>query len=354
MPDRQRDAVVPAFQILVNGSVIPPEAATDMFLLEVSDSVDEIGMFTLSLNAGDPRTGRVKWVDTDLFREGSDVVVKIGVQPPLTELIAGELTGLEPEFPAQGPIQLVVRGYERLYRLGHGRKSRSFRNVKDSDIAAQIAGDWKLTPDVEATSVTHEYVFQNNQTDLEFLQERARRIRYEVRCSGKKLLFRKPGERAGATATLSFGQEILSFSARLSLVSQTDAVHVHGWSAKDKKEIVGKATSGDEMKLGGRDTGVALVKRVVGADPVVAVLDPPDSAEDAEVMAQAGLNARAFDFVIGEGTCMGNGAVRAGAVVELKELGTRFSGAYYVTASTHSVSTRRGYTTHFSVRRSAA
>jgi phage protein D len=354
MPDRQRDAVVPAFQILVNGSVIPPEAATDLFLLEVSDSVDEIGMFTISLNAGDPRSGRVKWVDTDLFREGSEVVVKMGVQPPLTELMNGEITGLEPEFPAQGPIQLVVRGYDRLHRLRHGRKTRSFRNVKDSDIASQIAGDWKLTAEVEATSVTHEYVFQNNQTDLEFLLERARRIRYEVRCSGRKLVFRKPAERAGATATLNFGQEMVSFAARLSLMSQIDAVRVQGWSTRDKKEILGKAESGDELKVGGRDTGVALVKRVVGGEPVVAVIDPPESAEDAEVMAHAGLNAHAFDFVTGEGTCIGNGLVKAGAVVELRELGTRFSGPYYVTASTHSVSTRKGYTTHFSVRRSAA
>jgi phage protein D len=202
--------------------------------------------------------------------------------------------------------------------------------------------------------VTHEYVFQNSQTDLEFLQERARRIRYEVRCSGKKLLFRKPAESAGSAATLNFGQEVVSFSARLSLVSQIDAVHVQGWSAKDKKEVVGKAASGDELTVGGHDTGVVIVKRVVGAEPAVAVLDLPDSAEDAEAIARASLNAHAFDFVTGDGSCIGNGLVRAGAVVEIKELGTRFSGPYYVTASTHSFSTRKGYLTHFSVRRSAA
>lgn len=354
MADAQRDAVVPAFQIVVNGSPLPPEAATDMYLLEVSDSVEEIGMFTLALNAGDPRSGRVKYVDTDLFREGSEVVIKMGVQPPLTELMSAEITGLEPEFPAQGPVQLVVRGYERLHRLAHGRKSRSFRNAKDSDIASQIAGDWRLTAEVEDTPVSHPYVFQNNQTDLEFLRERARRVRYELRARGKKLVFRKPPESTGAAATLTFGQELLSFAARLSLGSQTDTVQVQGWSAKDKKEITGRATSGDETKVGGRDSGAALAAQILSAPPTVVVTDEPSTPEDAELMARARLNEAAFDLVVGEGACMGNPLVTAGTVVELKEVGTRFGGNYYVTSSTHTLSKRKGYHTSFCVRRSAA
>jgi phage protein D len=354
MADRERDAVIPAVQVLVNGSAMPPEAATDMFLLETSDGAEEIGMFTLSLNAGDPRSGRVKWVDADLFREGAEVVVKLGVHPPLVEVMSGEITGLEPEFPEQGPVQLVVRGYERLYRLGHGRKTRSFRNVKDSDIASQVAGDWKLTAEVEDTPITHEYVLQSNQTDLEFLRERARRIRYELRAVGKKLRFRKPAEPAGAAASLTMGKELLSFSARLSLVGQTDAVLVQGWSAKDKKEVQGRAGGSDLTKLGPGGTGADLAGRLLKAEPVVGVLELPDSAEEAELLARASLNHGGFALVAGEATCMGNPLVTAGVVVELKELGTRFSGAYYVTSSTHTVSTRKGYTTHFSVRRSAA
>jgi uncharacterized protein len=353
MPDRQRDAVVPAFHILVNGSVLPPEAATDMFLLEVADSVEDLGMFALSFNAGDPRSGKVKYVDGDLFREGADVVIKLGVSPPLTEVMAGEITGLEPEFPEQGPVQLVVRGYERLYRLGHGRKTRSFRDVKDSDIAAEIARDWKLSPQVEDTPVTHPFLYQHNQSDLEFLRERARRLRYEVRATGKTLIFRKPAERTGAVATLSFGHELITFSGRLSLLGQASAVVVSGWSAADKKEVTGQAATGDETKLGGRDSGASLAGRVLGDTPV-AVVEAPDTAEEAELMARAHLDHLAFGLVQAEASCVGNPLVTAGKVVELKEVGARFGGNYYVTSSTHTLSRTRGYTTSFSVRRSAA
>jgi phage protein D len=50
---------------------------------------------------------------------------------------------------------------------------------------------------------------------------------------------------------------------------------------------------------------------------------------------------------------MGNPGIGAGTVVELLGLGRRFSGLYYVTACTHAISARRGYSTTFTVRRSA-
>lgn len=355
MPDREREAVVASLQVLINGNRIPPEAEADLFLLEVADELDTIGMFTLSLNAGDPKSGGVKWIDTDQFREGNEVKIKMGFHAPLPDMLVGEITALEPEFPERGPILLTVRGYDRLYRLGYGRKSRSFRNMKDSDIAAQIARDWKLTPEVEDTTVTHEYLFQNNQTDLAFLLERAHRIRYEVKVEGKSLFFRKPQETRGKLLTLTYGETLLSFTPRLTLLSQIGETVVQGWSPKEKKAIRGRAGPGDETSpMGGKETGPAAVERLIGKAPLVVVDDPPATPEDAEIMAKGQLNATAFEFLTGEGSCVGEPQIRAGMVIELRELGKRFSGLYYVTSSTHSLSVRRGYITTFSVGRSAA
>jgi phage protein D len=339
----------------VNGSAIPPEAETDLFVLETTDAVDEIGMVMLSLNAGDPRSGRVKWVDGDPFQLGAEVRVKVGFHVPLIEVMVAEITALEPEFPEAGPIQLTVRGYDRLHRLAFGSNTRAFRNMKDSEVASQLAAHWKLTAQVEDTPATYEYLLQANQTDLEFLRERARRLRYEVRVSGKTLFFGRPKETAGKVATLTMGENLLTFSPRLSLVGSASKVSVQGWSHKDKKDVRGQAGSGDETtRLGGTDTGARLVDRVVGAGPQVVVDDPPVTPEEAELVARGRFNDLAFALVRGEGVCMGDPQVKAGTVVELRELGRRFSGQYYVTSSTHTVSTRKGYTTRFAVRRSAA
>ena len=62
--------------------------------------------------------------------------------------------------------------------------------MKDSEIANQIAGDWSLTPKIDDTQVSLDYVLQNNQSDFEFLQERARRIGYEMVVTDAELHFR--------------------------------------------------------------------------------------------------------------------------------------------------------------------
>jgi phage protein D len=261
---------------------------------------------------------------------------------------------LEPAYPAKGPLLLTVRGFDRLHRLLRGHKTRTFQRMSDSDIASQIARDWKLTPEVETTTVRHEHVLQRNQTDLEFLLLRARRIGYEVKVEGPRLLFRAARESQAKQVTLTLGEELLEFSPRLSLAAQVTEVRVQGWDPKRKESVTGRAGSGDERsRMGGRETGAALMQKVSGPVTLVTVDDSVSSLEEAEAMARAALNRAAFGLVTGEGTCMGNPQIRPGTVVELLGLGQRFSGLYYVVGCTHSISARRGYSTTFTVRRSA-
>ena len=83
------------------------------------------------------------------------------------------VTGLEPHFSFGHQPTFTVPGYDRRHRFGRGRKTRTFVQQKDSDIAAQIAGEAGLHAQSIDSSVTHEYILQANQTDMEFLQERA-------------------------------------------------------------------------------------------------------------------------------------------------------------------------------------
>ncbi len=352
---QDRERVAPAFEIYSNGSRIPPEAEMDLYQMEVTQDLNGLGSFTLSFNAGDPHTGDIKWADADIFREGSEIKIKAGFHGPLPELFIGEVTGLEPEFPGRGPVLLAVRGLDRMFRLGFAHKTRAFNKMKDSDIASQIAGDWSLTPDVEDTPVTHEYLFQNNQTDFEFLLQRARHTGYEVKVEGKRLIFRKPRETGSKIMTLTYGESLLSFFPRLSLLTQVSEVVVQFWQAKDRKSIKASAgSSAIRSTMGGQTTGVALIERTVGekASQVI-VRESAQTPEEAEALAGGLLNDLAFDYITGEGSCMGAPEIRPGTVLELKGLGKRFSGSYYVTSVTHSLLVRRGYITTFSANRSA-
>src|SRR5918995_5384810 len=53
-------------------------------------------------------------------------------------LIAGEVTGLEADFDVSGS-HVIVRGYDPSHRLHRGRRTETYRNVTDSDIARTVA-----------------------------------------------------------------------------------------------------------------------------------------------------------------------------------------------------------------------
>src|SRR5262249_28689657 len=157
-----------------------------------------------------------------------------GYPDKVETLIQGEITAVEPEF-RNAETKLTVRGYDARHRLQRGTQTRTFLQQKDSDITSQIANDAGLTPQVEDSGTVHDYVFQANESDLDFLQERARLINYEVVVEEKKLLSRPVKNAETEKITLSPGYMLLEFCPRLVAGGQVSEVVVRSWSPKDKK-----------------------------------------------------------------------------------------------------------------------
>src|SRR4029450_14011175 len=127
--------------------------------------------------------------DGELFKQsmltiGAPVPIKSGAAEssggsPET-LISGEITSIEGFFE-ENQSQIIVRGYEKGHRLQRARRTRTFTNVTDSDTlnqgASEAPGD---TDPVDSPGVTYTYLAQVNQTDWEFLKERARALGYSL------------------------------------------------------------------------------------------------------------------------------------------------------------------------------
>ena len=165
-------------------------------------------------------------------------------------LIDGEVTSIEAEYDSLG-TRAVVRGYDRSHRLAAGRRTQTFQNVKYSDIAQQVAGDAGLSADVDDSGGTLEHVLQANQSDLDFLYGLAKRIGFDCRVDGEKLLFKKPATTSGAPGAgefegddptqLIWNDTLLEFRARMSAVGQVRTVKVRGWDVEKKEAVIGEA-----------------------------------------------------------------------------------------------------------------
>jgi uncharacterized protein involved in type VI secretion and phage assembly len=260
-------------------------------------------------------------------------------------IFKGEITALEPEF-GENEVSLTVRGYDKGHRLHRGKKTRTWLKSKDSDAVSKIAQEAGLTADADATSVTYDYLLQNNQTDWEFLQERARRLGYWLYYDGvtAKLYFKKASATMGTGPTLTWGDNLYTFSPRLSAVHQADKVTVNGWDAKKKEAITSSFTPTKPANQAGQTKagGAAATTAYGGAAETFVVDDRVFSVDDAAAVAE-GLAAQiSQNFLWAEGTCQGDPNVTAGKVVTItlkagedQTEETNFGGNYLVTSATH-------------------
>jgi len=283
--------------------------------------------------------------DANVLPIGADVQVFMGRGQKAEQVFNGEVTAHDLDIGHGVAPALLVRAYDRAHRLQRGRVSKSYLNVTDGDIAKQVAHDCGLGSKVDATAQVHSYVLQNNQTNLEFLLERANRIGYETYVRDSTLHFVKPHADDGAAIDVEMWKNVLRLHVRATSAGQVQDVTVRGWDTKEKKAIVGHATGGSAARIR-QKSGGELAKPFGAAHMVVTTRPIKDQAE-ANALATAVAGDLTGGSVQIEGEMTGKPGLRPGQVIHLTSLGDRFSGYYYLTAVKHHSGPGHPYTTTF-------
>ncbi len=350
---------VPLLQI--GGQNAPDNLMEDILQISVEESLHLPSMFTLVVyNPYLPGRSEDKpWRYDDLLRVGQKV--KIGFQSSTTAapefaqlhqdyVMDGEITALESHFTSDSQAPVIVRGYDISHRLHRGRYNRSFQNYTDSDVVREIAGQLGIQiGQLDASGEVHDYIFQENQTNMEFLRQRATRIGFELFVQNGQLSFRKPS--TSGTLQLKWLQDIHSFRVRVTTAEQVSGVEVRAWDYSQKQAIVASKQTGQVLTETDQGSG-ANVSQKAGFNqdsPKLLVVDQPlFQSKQAEQLAQALSDGLAGEFVQADARGEGDPRIRPGRVVELKEMG-KYSGRYYITETRHLYHQRR-FLTEFSVR----
>ncbi|MGP8323110.1 MAG: phage late control D family protein [Methanosarcinaceae archaeon] len=341
-------STVSIFKVKVDGNELLADAMASIESVVFEEELNTASMFILKLATSDFEKGAWKYIDLEYFRLGSEVKLYMGMDDPVL-MIVGEITSLKPSF-SESSSTIEIRGYDRLHRLRFGSKRRTFTDAKDSDIASTIAGEWGLSAKAEDTGTVHSHIYQNNYSDLKFLLQRAKRIRYEVFVDDKTLHFQSPKESNPASLTLEYRVDLEEFSIDLSARYEGDGVVVQGWDLMKKKQISAMAKEGDEVSMmNAKDTGTNMTGSAFGSSTSYIVDEQLVDVSDAEDLAVASYNSHLVESVTGDGKCVGIAKLRAGNTIEVKGI-DRFSGIYYVTSTFHVID-RNGYDTSFKVRR---
>jgi phage protein D len=344
MPETQ--PLLSQIYLTLNNVDASEDLSRDLLEVTVESTLHLPDVATITLN--DPK---LHWIDADLLKPGVALTVRTGVGQSSQVVFAGEIVELEPDFRAT-THHLIVRAFDLMHRLSHGRHVRTFQNVNDGDLVSQIANEVGLKAQVGPTPQTYPYILQGNETNLAFLRRRARALGYMLFVQGKTLHCEQGGGQ-GTAIELEWGKTLAEFHPRLATAEQASSVTVRGWDAHKKAPIVGKASRGRDMpqiRQTQDQSGGDTVKKAFNIDADAQVSHVPVNTQAAaDSLAQAHADRLAGRFIEAEGICSGNPALVAGVAIDLKAVGTRFGGTYRVTRATHIYNAHEGYSTHFSV-----
>jgi phage protein D len=291
----------------------------------------------------------------------------MGYVDRMLSMVSGIITKLTPKFPESGPPTIGVHGQDNLVKLRDRKPGKNdkkyFTKKQDWEIAQVIAQRNNLNfnaPDRDGPQ--HEIVIQRNQDDASFLIERAKRIDYDCyivvdpKVKKDTLHFKKPsdGRQSSQRVTYNFewGKNMVSFTPELTAARQVSQVTVRGWDSKNKETIEYIATKADLAgKKSSGTSGPEVAEKKLSKKEEIVVDWPVQSKEEAKALAISLLRERAYEFLKATGQVIGLPDMRPGDNVNIKGVGKRFSGQYYVTLVEHTIG-NNGYTTGFTMRRS--
>jgi len=330
---------------MLNGSQAPTGFIEDLLEATIENSLHLPDMATLVLY-----DQKLSWVDDARLAPGKALQVLFRSGKIQHTVFDGEIVEIEPNFD-RGIQRLTIRAFDRMHRLARGQHARSFMNVSDSDLVRKLAEEVQLSAQVDTTATVHPYVFQQNESNLTFLQRRAAALGYLLYVQGKTLYCKAPRS-TQAAVTLEWGQTLNEFHPRLTTIEQIETLEARGWDPAQKQPVVStvSASAGIGLaKTGQPGNGGTLVQSAFHMSTRLLVADRPVRTQaQADQLARAAANRQAGRFIEAEGSCYGNPKLVAGVPVSITKVGQRFSGTYFATSTTHTYSID-GYQTSFTV-----
>src|SRR6185312_6470033 len=174
-------------QIEIDGSEVD-ELYRDLLSLEVELDDELAAMFRITVTLLPGPDGSWPYLDDERFSLWRRVIVTAGLEDDTTQLIAGYITHLRPEFGVGlQRCRLEIWGMDASVLMDRVDRLKEWPNKKDSDIAAEIFESYGLTSSVTGTEVIHDEDISTiiqRETDMQLLRRLAARNGFECFVDG--------------------------------------------------------------------------------------------------------------------------------------------------------------------------
>jgi len=325
---------VVTFTVMLNGNDVSGLYAISN--IAIQKEANKISFARIGLTDGDVSSQDFAASNEDDMAPGAEVEILAGYNSDETSLFKGIVTKQRISASSGKSGLLTLECRNKAVATTIGRKSACFHEVTDSDAIEEILGNYDLSPEVEATEVTHKELVQYHATDWDFILSRCEANGQLILVDDDALVIAVPDASKTPMLRVAYGDNIMEFEAEIEARFQYAAVNNLSWNAADQEMIEDEGDEPD-LKDQGDLAGTDLAD-VLGLETFSMLHAGQIPTEELKAIATAQMLKSRLGRIIGRATIQGNSDIKIGEFITLEGVGNRYNGDAFVTATRQEIS----------------
>ncbi len=321
------------FKILIEGEEL--SKVHEVKSISVTKEVNRIPTAKIILIDGDAASREFNLSNEELLIPGKKIEITAGYHSDEETIFKGMIIKHNVKIRENSSL-LIIECKDEAVKMTVGRKSKYFYDSKDSQIAEELIGSYKLSKEVEATKHSHKELIQYNATDWDFMVLRAQANGKLCFVDDGKITIAKPNLSQKEVETVTFGATLLDFDAEIDARHQMKKISSYAWNHADQKLITIEAKN-PSVSLNGNLSDSDLSK-TVGLDNLQ--LKHGGNVTDTELQSWADAKwlYQQLAKVRGRVKFQGIPSVKPNTILKLEGVGDRFNGSVYISGVSHNIS----------------
>lgn len=333
---------VTTYTIKVAGNAI--DSAIGVIAINVYYQINRIASAEITISDGDMASQRFDISDAETFKPGSTISISVGYASEEKTIFEGIIISHGIEITASNTTSLNIVCKDQAIAMTIAKHSQCFLAQSDSSIMNSLIAKYpKITGSVGNITDPYAELVQFNSSDWDFILTRAEANGFVVANQSNKVTIDKPSISGSAALVVTYGTDLMSFSARVDARNQLTSVTATAWDSTTQDMATG---TGAAQSISGQGNFTSQdLAQVLGISDYRLQTASTISADSLTRWASGQQVKAMLSKVRGSVTFQGNASATIDSLLELAGVGERYNGSHYVGGIHHSIEKGQWVTT---------
>ncbi|MEI7076314.1 type VI secretion system tip protein VgrG [Pectobacterium versatile] len=325
---------VTTYTIKVGGNAI--DSSIGVITIYISYQINHIATAEITISDGDMASQRFDISDAETFKPGSTISISAGYASDEKTIFEGIIISHGIEITSNNSTFLNIVCKDQAIAMTIAKHSQCFLAKSDSNIISGLIAKYSnVTSSVGSITDTHAELVQFNSTDWDFILTRAEANGFVVTNQSNKVTINKPSVSGSATLVVTYGIDLMSFSAKVDARNQLNSVTATAWDSTKQNMVTG---TGSVQSISGQGNFSSNdLAQVLGISDYTLQTSSTVSSDSLTSWANGQQVKAMLSKVRGSVTFQGNASAKIDSLLELAGVGERYNGSHYIGGIHHNI-----------------